>query len=164
MRAALVGLLLAAAGCANVQELGSTPPEPARPAPTSIATAPTAPTASSAPTVQALPKELGPCPRSAPVDGASCAQDVGWCHYRIDPAGGVAANCACSVDRRWTCLLARDDDRRNPLAPDAVPLTNASCTEGAPCAEGVRCTVSGASPRVCGCTSAGILLCTRPTQ
>jgi hypothetical protein len=28
----------------------------------------------------------------------------------------------------------------------------------------VRCTLSGESPRTCSCTSAGILLCTRPAQ
>lgn len=163
MRRLLIALALVAAGCTSTQDLGVTagpsdsgPSEPAAPAP---------PAPSAVPLVapERAP-EVGPCPRSAPVDGAGCGVDVGWCSYRVDPAGGLAAKCACSIDRRWTCLLVRDNDRRNPLPADAVPLTSASCTEGAPCAEGVRCSVSGSSPRTCGCTSAGILLCTRPAQ
>lgn len=147
-------------GCPNVQDLGATPPAP----PDDAGTSPSAPSSALIP-VKVTPKQnAGACPSSAPEDGAGCSADVGWCAYRVDPAHGLAAKCACGVDRRWTCLLVRDDDRRNPLPADSMPLTYASCTEGAPCAEGVRCTISGASPRTCSCTSAGILLCTRPAQ
>jgi len=161
MRALFLVVAVATTACANVQDLGVTPPATdARPVePSSQPTTPPPP-----PLVPPTPAQLVPCPSSAPVDGARCGADVGWCSYRVDPAGGLAAKCACGVDSRWTCLLVRDDDRRNPLPAAAMPLTAASCTEGAPCAEGVRCTLSGASPRTCSCTSAGILLCTRPAQ
>lgn len=157
-RALLLPLLLVAA-CNNAQDLGATPP---------ASEGPSAPAGSASTGLLALkpppPVDIGPCPYSAPVDGASCAIDTGWCTYRVDPAAGLAATCACGVDRRWTCLLVRDDDRRNPLPASEMPLSNASCTEGAPCVEGLKCTVAGPSPRTCACTSAGILLCTRPAQ
>lgn len=153
-------LSLLAAACDNVQDLGATPPREERP------NGPAATTSSSALTAVKPPPpvDIGPCPYSAPVDGASCSVDTGWCSYRVDPAAGLAATCACGVDRRWTCLLVRDDDRRNPLPASEMPITTASCTEGAPCVEGLKCMLSGPSPRTCSCTSAGILLCTRPAQ
>ena len=159
---ALVACLATAStmtACTNVQDLGASP-APA----TSALPAPAAPSSSAAIPAPAptSAEVLGACPSGAPVEGEGCSVDVGFCHYRVDPAHGLAATCACGVDRRWTCLVVRDDDRRNPLAPSTMPLSNASCTEGAPCVEGVRCAVGGVGARTCGCTSAGILLCTRP--
>ncbi|MBI2392144.1 MAG: hypothetical protein HYV09_21320 [Deltaproteobacteria bacterium] len=155
---ALGGLPLVA--CANVQDLGATPSPTRDAGPQGLELRDGAPTPREEPVVDhGAP---GECPRSMPVDGASCSVDVGWCGYRSDPAGGVASGCVCGADRRWTCLLMRDDHRRNVLPKEALPLTGSSCTEGAPCAEGVRCTVAGT--RSCGCTSAGILLCTHLAQ
>lgn len=163
MTAARLSLLLSGLSllaCANVQELGATPWPVDDAGSRGLVVRDAGPPARDEPLVDL--GAPGECPRSLPVDGASCSVDVGWCTYRSDPAGGVASGCACGADRRWTCLLIRDDHRLNVLPKEALPITASSCTEGAPCAEGVRCTVAGT--RSCGCTSAGILLCTHVAQ
>lgn len=138
-------------GCVTVQELGNERP----PAATSGSAAPAATTA---PTLE--PQLPDTCPNTAPLHGTDCALNVGWCSYRVAPAKGLAAKCACASDRRWSCLLVRDDDRRNPLPIEQLSLTTAACVEGAPCAESTKCSV--VRERTCVCMSSGTLKCERP--
>ncbi len=152
IRALLLVVFASSAACVSVQELGSdrapevTAESSARPA------NPTAPAIAPAPT--------GICPAHVPVHGNDCAVDVGWCTYRVSPREGLAAKCACTSDRKWSCLRVRDDDRRNVVPVESLTLTMASCTEGAPCAEGSKCRVG--KERACECMSSGRLRCERP--
>ena len=149
---ALLLLALGLAACANVQDLGTDRP-------TSSST-PSQPASEPGTGAAITPSLGGICPAHAPTQGADCAVSVGWCSYRVAPREGLAAKCACGSDRRWSCLLVRDDDRRNELPVEKMRLTAASCTEGAPCGEGTKCTVG--KERACECMSSGRLRCERP--
>ncbi|MGZ3478074.1 MAG: hypothetical protein ACXVCJ_26480, partial [Polyangiales bacterium] len=98
------------------------------------------------------------CPAITPIDGALCSLNVSWCRYgRSD---GMTNRCACGVDKRWVCLVVADSPLRDPTAD--FPVTNATCSEGSPCGEGVRCTI----PRVrtCTCMSSSRFVCTKPAE
>lgn len=156
----LPAIALIAAGCARVQDLGSDPgAEPdAAPSgfdPDALGQAPSDASSAPAPAVTALA-----CPAARPEERAPCAAAVGWCNYRVDPARALAAKCACGVDGRWVCLVVRDDDTRarpDDAEPVAPTLTSVACTEGAPCADGVTCTIP--QTRSCVCMSSGRLAC-----
>ena len=149
MRIAFVTLLVPL-GCVTVQDLGNEKPVAA-------ASGSAAPVATTPPDI--APRVVDACPPSAPNHGDECALNVNWCSYRVAPAKSLAARCACGSDRRWSCLLVRDDDR-NPIPAAALAITTASCVEGAPCAEKTRCSV--ARERTCVCMSNGTLRCERP--
>lgn len=156
-RSLALGLLaltcLGAFGCVAVQDLGTERPAP-------VATSGSVGTAQPTTVAPVLEPSRDSCPAAAPTHGAGCAVSVGWCSYRVDPAKALAAKCACGSDRRWSCLLVRDDDRRTALPLSQMTLTTASCTEGAPCAERSKCSV--AKERSCICMSSGTLRCERP--
>jgi hypothetical protein len=144
-------VLLVPLGCVTVQDLGNEKPIAA-------ASASAAPAATTTPPVIA-PAPADVCPPSAPNHGDDCALTLGWCSYRVAPAKALASKCACGSDRRWTCLLVRDDVR-SELPGAQLTLTTASCMEGAPCAEKTKCSV--ARERTCVCMSNGRLRCERP--
>lgn len=153
-RALLFSLLACAAGCAQSQDLGHTPPPPAA---SSQGITPT--TTEGAPQLDAGPASpLDVCPAISPLDGARCALNYPWCAYpRTD---GLVNRCKCGVDKRWVCLVVSETPPRDSEA--LLPVTNATCSEGAPCGEGIRCTI----PRVrtCTCMSSSRFSCTKPAE
>lgn len=148
----VVGLL---AGCAQSQDLGHTPPASSQNSAQGISPSTTvvAPHADPGPV-----SPLDVCPVISPVDGARCELNVPWCGYaRTD---GLVNRCKCGVDKRWVCLVIAETPPRDETA--ILPVTTPSCSEGAPCGEGFRCTI----PRVrtCTCMSSSRFSCTKPAE
>lgn len=141
--------LIVPLGCVTVQDLGSEKP-------TAAASGSAAPIATTPPAI--APAPLDACPTHVPNHGDDCALNVGWCSYRVAPAKGLAAKCACGSDRRWSCLLVRDE--RSVVPGAELLLTSAACVEGARCNEKTKCSV--ARERTCVCMSNGTLRCERP--
>jgi hypothetical protein len=154
MRALIVIAACLFAGCVNVQDLSDRrAPDPEPTAQESIARP--------IPALPAAPEaEPTSCPSAMPLENAACG-NVAWCSYPLDGASGLAAKCGCSLGH-WLCLRVRDDHRANPVAVEAVPLTTASCTEGAVCEQGTKCRLG--LERWCECTSSRRLRCVRPTH
>lgn len=148
-----VGLACTAAACTNVQDLGDNrrAPEPAATEQETIIRPVSFPTAQP----ESTPTS---CPAAIPLENSACS-DVAWCVYPLEGASGLSAKCGCSLGH-WLCLRVRDDHRKNPVPVADLPLTNASCTEGASCEVGTKCKVG--VERWCECTSNSRLRCVRP--
>jgi hypothetical protein len=153
MRVVLAVVATSVVACGNVQDLGNDrrAPEPA---------AAEQHTVLRPITFAATKPEPNPmsCPSSIPVETTACS-DVAWCAYPLDGATGLAVMCGCSLGH-WSCLRVRDDHRANPVPVADLPLTIASCTDGASCEQGTKCKVG--LERWCECTSNSRLRCVRP--
>lgn len=146
-------------GCASVQELGNDAPSP-QAAPSGLAVTAPVPQGDLAGN-QADPVWQA-CPAAVPDDRAGCAMQVRWCAYPRGDGSGLTAMCSCGADKQWTCVAVRDTHRKNAVPLRDLSFTSAACTEGAPCAQGVRCAVD--TQRSCMCASSGRLLCSRAAQ